>query len=455
MISLNNIAEELSKADFGDKRLSCRLGMIAEQLGEEPANGFPVACGSDSSLEGLYRFLGNDRVTAEKILLPHIQGTCERMASCKKALVIHDSSCFIFPGEDDREGLYRYSKFKQGFWGHFAVSVSHKGSHPLGVVGMATFLRDGSKSKQSKKKRAIDPNRESTRWFKLVKQVEDHNVGRAQLIHVMDREADNNEILRSLISNDYRFVIRVRTSRKLTAIDSTGFKEFFKKDVLVSARKDPGCPHERKFYPPRESRVASLSFLASAVLVAFKKNKKEPATEMEINVVIAKEESPPQGEKPVEWILFTTEPIETPREVEEIVDIYRKRWLIEEFFKALKTGCNYEKRQLESKKTLLNALAVFCPLAAQMLLLRSLSRTDETLPLNAVLTRTQIEVLRRFSRIKLPMRLSTQSALRGIAAMGGHLRSNGPPGWIVLGRGFDKLMTLEMAWVAAKQGCDR
>jgi hypothetical protein len=39
-----------------------------------------------------------------------------------------------------------------------------------------------------------------------------------------------------------------------------------------------------------------------------------------------------------------------------------------------------------------------------------------------------------------------------LAALGGHLRSNGPPGWIVLGRAYDKLRVLERDWTAAKAG---
>ena len=36
---------------------------------------------------------------------------------------------------------------------------------------------------------------------------------------------------------------------------------------------------------------------------------------------------------------MTTEPIDTVEQVLRIVDWYRARWVIEEFFKALKTGC--------------------------------------------------------------------------------------------------------------------
>lgn len=43
------------------------------------------------------------------------------------------------------------------------------------------------------------------------------------------------------------------------------------------------------------------------------------------------------------------------------MDAYRARWVIEEFFKALKTGCNFERRQLESFQSLRIALAIFLP----------------------------------------------------------------------------------------------
>jgi hypothetical protein len=37
---------------------------------------------------------------------------------------------------------------------------------------------------------------------------------------------------------------------------------------------------------------------------------------------------------------------------------------------------------------------------------------------------------------------SNQEVYTALAALGGHLRSNGPPGWIVLGRAFEKLLVL-------------
>ena len=77
---------------------------------------------------------------------------------------------------------------------------------------------------------------------------------------------------------------------------------------------------------------------------------------------------------PVRWVLLTTLPVDSVEQVELVIDCYRRRWLIEEYFKAIKTGCAYEKRQLESSDTLLNALALFVPLLGVCSQLRYLAR---------------------------------------------------------------------------------
>jgi hypothetical protein len=136
--------------------------------------------------------------------------------------------------------------------------------------------------------------------------------------------------------------------------------------------------------------------------------------------------------------------------VEFAVDCYRARWLIEEFVKALKTGCQYEKRQLESSHSLLNALAVLAPVAWRLLLLRYISRNAPDAPARQALTPTQLDVLKAVSKKPLPDNPTVRDALLAVAKLGGHLTNNGDPGWIVLGRGFHDLLIMELAWRAAR-----
>jgi hypothetical protein len=61
-----------------------------------------------------------------------------------------------------------------------------------------------------------------------------------------------------------------------------------------------------------------------------------------------------------------------------------------------------------------------------------------------------IAVLRIFTRIKLPAAPTARDVLQAVAALGGHLKHNGEPGWLTLGRGYEKLRTLTQGW-GAKQ----
>ncbi len=155
-----------------------------------------------------------------------------------------------------------------------------------------------------------------------------------------------------------------------------------------------------------------------------------------------REIDPPTDEEPVEWLLITTEPIDSEDNVLKVVDCYRGRWRIEELFKALKTGCAFEKRQLESRQTLLNALAIFVPIAWNLLRLRTAARSQESTPARLILDPDQIAVLRKASDAPLPTALTARDAMLAIARLGGHLRSNGDPGWAVLGRGYQDLLMM-------------
>ena len=94
---------------------------------------------------------------------------------------------------------------------------------------------------------------------------------------------------------------------------------------------------------------------------------------------------------------------------------FRSRWLSDEYFKALKTGCDIEKRQLESCSTLLVALGVFVPIAWGLLRLRALSRTAPDTPANRVLTPTQLDLLRRHPKAKMSSTASVREALLAVA----------------------------------------
>src|SRR2546426_3162520 len=139
------VASEFAEAELGDRRLSRRLEQLGAAIAAAPANSFPRMTQSDGELEGVYRFLSNDRVTAEKILAPHYEATCAR-AGDGEVLVLHDTTAFAFRG-GTRTGLGHLNRYggaqsKQGFFGHFAFAVTNdERREPLRGLGVKTVGR--------------------------------------------------------------------------------------------------------------------------------------------------------------------------------------------------------------------------------------------------------------------------------------------------------------------------
>lgn len=174
----------------------------------------------------------------------------------------------------------------------------------------------------------------------------------------------------------------------------------------------------------------SSSARAPVTLPRPQRQAKDLPRTVQVNVVEVREPNPPRGTEPVHWLLVTTEPVKTREDVLLIIDLYRSRWLIEEYFKALKTGCAYESRQLERLETFRVALGLFIPLAWQLLMLRASSRLPD-FPADSALSSTQLTVVRLLCAENdhdLPTKPTAHDILMGIARLGGHIKQNGNPG---------------------------
>ena len=468
------VADEFTGAAFGDARLTSRLGKVAEAVAPSPGASFPQLARTDGELEGVYRFLNNDRVSATAILAPHIAATRER-AGADDVLVVHDTTEFTFGGWTPREGLgpLRGSSRSQGFLGHFALAVAGDGSRrPLGLLGLRTIVRSRAPASTSTLSRRRRRKGEYERWADLALDV---HAALPQAIHVMDREADSFEVFAKLAMADASFVIRLRDAPNRVvelegarpAMSSVVAQQPVRmtRDVPLSRRVPHEVRHSDKRFPPRRSRMAKLEVRAAAVTLPRPNDHRlrgELPARLEINVVLVEEVGHASYVEPVSWMIATTLPIKKRADLERIVEAYRARWTIEEYFKALKTGCAYERRQLETFRSLVNALAVFAVIAWRLLLLRSTARLSPKAPATHALSEVQVNLLKTLSRMKasgvpkitFPDRPTTDDALRAVAKLGGHIKNNGPPGWQVLGRGYDSLLLLQLGWKAHEQ-CDR
>lgn len=174
-------------------------------------------------------------------------------------------------------------------------------------------------------------------------------------------------------------------------------------------------------------------------------------------VVYVREEEPPKGEKRLEWMLLTNEPVRNNSDARRVVEWYEKRWVIEEYHKALKTGCQIEDLQFSYVDRLQPAIALLSALALTLLNLRDLSRDKDlqTKPATDLFDREYVEVLslRRYREKRDD--LTVQEFFLALARLGGHQnrKSDHRPGWLIIWRGWTKLQLMLDGYELAKKKC--
>lgn len=442
------MAAEMATAKLGDARLSRRLGLIVGAVARRPGKSLPKTLVSTAALEATYRFMSNQSVTPERILAPHIEATGVRAEEAGFVLAIHDTTECEFAGES-RQGLGRLSERRRGFHAHVCLAATVDDGRPLGILGSHTWMRPDEVP--GRKKRATYEHRtrkakESDRWIAIAERVEAMTRERTRVIHVMDREADFYRLEARLVDLGAEFVIRgSHLERKLAdgrrledATSDIGIR--LEREVVVSKR----LKTRDKTHQKRAARMATLA--AGATTIRVKRSwalRAEDGSEFDLNVVHVWEPSPPEDQSAVEWTLLTTLPTTTAEEIAFVIDIYRRRWLVEELFKSLKTGCQFEKVQLETGAALINAFAVMLPVAVRLLALRDIARTSPQARAGDVLSALQIKILAVHEHTRALALVTARDAMLAVARLGGHITNNGDPGWLVLGRGYEDLLALE------------
>jgi IS4 transposase len=468
------VAGEFTGSGLGDQRLDERLVKIAKRLEDRPDAGFPEAMVTEAETEAFYRFVRNPKATFEAVLGPHIHATRVRCSEVPVVLAVHDSSEFRFTGSEHREGLGCLGQSGQGFLGHFTLAVAPgEMRDPLGVLHVEKLVRQKGKTTKTQLVRRQkvahsalkDVETEQMRWHRGVSaSVEAAGKASQKLVHVMDSEADDYSVLSHLTSLNQRFVVRMHYDRVL-APDETGERNLIdaingkpvvaRREVQLARRGRHAGGNSRKRNPQRDEREAVLEVrVAKLTLRRPNSASRSLPPTLPINVVHVLECGNPVGTVPVEWILATTEPIATKAQILAVVDYYRSRWVIEEFFKALKTGCAFEKRQLESAQTLYVALALLVPVAWRLLRLRVLGRLKPEAPARLALGAVELQVLRGVVKSLLSRDMAKNptvgEVMLAVAKLGGHLQRNGPPGWLVLSRGFMRLQDYVSGYLIAR-----
>ena len=171
--------------------------------------------------------------------------------------------------------------------------------------------------------------------------------------------------------------------------------------------------------------------------------------------VLLTEVHPPKGEKPIEWLLLTNEPVNTFEDAWRVASWYECRWVVEEYHKGMKTGCGVEELQFTTVDRLQPAIALLSAVALTLLDLRDASRREDakTRPATTVISHDYVAVLTAWRYGEVRMDISVHDFYYALARLGGHQNRTHDkrPGWLVLWRGWIKLQAMLDGYLAARR----
>lgn len=426
--------EEFSGARLGDSRLTKRLIRLVDDLAAQPTQSIPQACGGLAETKAAYRLLDNDAVDWRAMLAAHGEPTVERMGLEERVLCLQDTTELDFTSQPGIAGLGRLSyELQHGMYLHPTLAVSPSGV-ALGVLDAWMWAR--------RPKGEIDI-RESRRWTEGYERVAElaERLTDTRLVYVADRESDLRELLDRAeeLNHPADYLIRAQHDRVLEG----GGK------LRAQVERQAALGEVEFALPPapgRSVRTVVQSLRAARVTLP-----RRNGTSSEVTVILAREDHPPAGEKPIEWLLLTNEPVTTLDEAVRRVGWYRRRWLVEIFFRIIKSGCRVEALQLATVERLERALVIYLVIAWRILYLMTLGRDCPHLPCEVAFSPEEWRAAWLMAKRQPPPKTppSLGEMVRLVAGFGGFLgrKGDGHPGPKVLWEGMMKLM----AYVEALQ----
>lgn len=463
---------EFGGAELHDRRRSRRLVKVAAQLAANPHGRLPESIDQWGDLKAAYRLLEQPEITHEAVLATHATRVKEECRQAGDYLFVEDTTELDFSSHPAAEDLGPIGNGGQrGLLAHSTLAMridrwNAEHEPQVTLVGLAAqqcwvrppHTRTGRETKAERRAR----DRESQRWAASVEQIGPPPAG-TRYTFMADREADIWETLGRCQDNRWDFIVRANQPRALadqegSVFDAVGAAPVVARFTLKLRSRPQRVTRDKKTGKPKRVRKAhgqrtvELEVRTCTVRVRAPQRPGGPAEPRTVNIVEAKEVNAAPGDDPIHWVLLTSWPCGTEEEVMRVVKAYTRRWLIEEYHKALKTGTGIEDSQLETAQRIEALLAILAVTAARLLnrKLLATTRPDEAVD-KKELGDEAIRILQATCG-RPEDGWTNRNVLRAIAKLGGFIgrKSDGEPGWITIWRGWQRLMPMVQGYNLAR-----
>lgn len=409
-----------------------------------------LAGGRRGDILAFNRFLANRRVTVKAL----IEGwSDDTSAACSglHVLAIQDTSDLSFRTTPQTlRGLGPLGKSRHGLVLHAMLAVDAGVGGLLGLVAGEIWNREGFVETPHSER--VLEDKESKRWLNTAKIAKAVLSQAAMVTEVSDRESDIYAKWALVPNANFYVLTRAMHDR---SIEEGGGK-------LSSAALLPAgeADIELRERPGRPARTAHLVAKYGKVTLKRPENTREeglPKT-VTVNLVEVMEVGTPKGVEPILWRLLTTHAVEDADKAWLIVGWYRKRWIIEQFFRTLKQqGLQLEDSQVETPDRLIKLTAIAAHAAALIMQLVQARDGKSKQQANIAFTRSEMKTLQALlpeleGKTELQKNPHPKNSMAWaawiIAKLGGWdgYPKSKPPGPITFRHGLQYFKTLAHGW---------
>jgi hypothetical protein len=448
-------------ARLGDQRRTQRLVKLTDQLCRHPGGSLPEKLRSPKDLKALYRLCDCDDVTHQSLMdsvRPAVLTEIDQYNDT--VLILHDATELDYTSHKSLTAqLGQIGNGRgRGLLCHNSLAVKAGSREVVGLVNQILHRRVQAPKKETLPQRRARQSRESRLWLRGTANLP----ADWRLVDVADQGADTFEFLEHEVHSGRRFVIRSHHARKSSAgheasAASSTVHAYARTLQAIGGRSiDVAFQPGKGRRPERPARRARLLISAAAVLVhpPHAKHGEHGREALAMWVVRVWEPHPPKGAEPIEWFLLTNEPVNSLADADRVIGWYQTRWVVEEYHKAMKTGCQIEELQFTDTARLEPMIALLSTIATTLLNLRAASELPDakTRPAQTLVDLAYVEVLSawRYDEVR---DLTVHEFFFALARLGGHQNrpSDKRPGWLVLWRGWTTLQAMLQGVEAIKR----
>ena len=398
------------------------------------------------------RFLRNEAVTAVEMADHAAERTAVRAAG-RDVIVIQDTSDLALGGRRAKANGYGpvgKGGALRGLALHTVLAVDAVSHELIGLIDAKPRNRQGGKV-EHRRSRATS-QKESQRWIDGTMRASEVLSAARSITGVSDRESDIYEHFTQRPSNMH-LIVRACQNRKIETGDADELNLLF--------QHVDGLPEQGRLKvkipaaPGRNERAVELAVRFTPVVL--RKPRRGGAPDVPVTVTLTtvdvREASTPKDSKPIHWRLLTTHSVTNLSEARRIIDYYRMRWTIEEFFHTLKTaGFDIEAADIGDPQAMIKFVtAVAIAAVTVMQLVKARDGTTGQSLLDAfdpadqpVLEAASAQLEGKTARQKNPHpKGSLAFAAWVIARLGGWTGYYGKPGPQVMRRGLDDFQRIK------------